>query len=138
MKEKKLLSLAEELGMLINRMKNVKKEDFIQSYIFLIRTKGFKKVKEELHWEATSTAVASVEISILIDYLLELNLLEYSSILGYVLTDEGRKILLKDIPKTLTDTYNEHYEKVAALGTNEEITRKAKIKYLQEKRIETT
>jgi len=130
MKEKRRLSLAEELGMLIDRMEEVEKEDFIQSYVFLIRKEGLEEVEEKLHWEATSTAVASAKISTLIDYLLDLNLLEYSLNPGYVLTKEGRKILLEDIPTNLKDAYNACYEKVAALGTNEEIARKAKLRYL--------
>ncbi|KYK33894.1 MAG: hypothetical protein HXS46_16255 [Theionarchaea archaeon] len=133
MKEERRLSLAEELGMLIDRMKEVEKEDFIQSYMFLIRKEGLEEVEEELHWEVTSTAVASAEISILIDYLLDLNLLEYSSNPGYVLTEEGRRILLEDIPTDLRDTYSACYEKVAALGNNEKITRKARTELLNEK-----
>lgn len=130
MKEKRRLSLAEELGMLIDRMEEVEREDFIQSYVFLIRKEGLEEVEEQLYWEATSTAVASAKISTLIDYLLDLNLLEYSLNPGYVLTKEGRRILLEDIPTDLRDTYNAYYEKVAALGNNEEITREAKLRYL--------
>jgi len=130
MKEKRRLSLAEELGMLIDRMEEVEREDFIQSYVFLIRKEGLEEVEEKLYWEATSTAVASAKISTLIDYLLDLNLLEYSLNPGYVLTKEGRRILLEDIPTDLRDTYNACYEKVAALGNNEEITREAKVRYL--------
>ncbi|MGC1122034.1 MAG: hypothetical protein WBA22_13165 [Candidatus Methanofastidiosia archaeon] len=130
MKEKRRLSLAEELGMLIDKLEGVEKEDLIQCYVFLIRKEGLEEVEEELQWEATSTAVASAEISLLIDYLLDLNLLEYSSNPGYVLTKEGRRILLEDIPPELKDAYDVYYEKVAALGDSEEILRKAKMRYL--------
>jgi hypothetical protein len=130
MKEKRRLSLAEEVGMLIDKLEVVEKEDLIQCYIFLIRKGGLEEVEEELQWEATSTAVASPEISVLIDYLLDLNLLEYSSNPGYVLTKEGRRILLEDIPSELKNAYNVYYEKVAALGDGEEILREARIRYL--------
>ena len=130
MKEKRCLSLAEEIGILIDKMGEVEKEDFIQSHIFLMREEGLEEVEENLHWGATSTTVASAKISNLIDYLLDLNLLKYSSNPGYALTEEGRKILLRDIPTELMDAYNACYEKVAALGNNEEISKEAKLRYL--------
>lgn len=37
MKERKGLSLAEEMGILLEKMKRPEKEDFIQSYLYLIR-----------------------------------------------------------------------------------------------------
>lgn len=133
MKERRSLSLAEELGILIDKMEGAEKEDFIQSYVFLIRDDGLEEVEEELDWEATSTSVGSAKISVLIDYLLDLNLLEYSSNPGYVLTEEGRRVLLEDIPEDLRNAYSKHYEKIAALGDNSEITRIAKKRYLAKK-----
>lgn len=133
MKERRGLSLAEELGILIDKMEGAEKEDFIQSYVFLIRDDGLEDVEEELDWEVTSTSVASAKISVLIDYLFALNLLEYSSNPGYILTKEGRRVLLKDIPKDLRDTYGKHYEKIAALGDRTQITKIARQKYLAKK-----
>lgn len=129
--KKKDLSLAEEIAVLVEKMGSAEKEDFIQSYIYLIREENPEEVAEQLDWEATSTSVASAKISILIDYLLELDLLEYSSNPGYRLTKEGRRILLHDIPKELWNKYSDRYESIAALGDNKEIVKIARRKYLE-------
>lgn len=131
MAERRRISLAEELGLLVEMLKEAEKEDVIQSYIFLIRDEGTEEVDEELDWELTQTAVASAKVSIQIDYLLDFNLLKYSLNPGYMLTEEGKKILLKNIPKDVKKKYNERIEKIADLGNNREIVRIAREKYLE-------
>jgi hypothetical protein len=132
MKEEKILSLAEELGMVIEEMEGAEKEDFIQSYIFLIRERGLEGV-EEVDWEVTSTSVASAKISILIDYLLDLNLLEYSSNPGYILTREGRSVLLRDIPEDIREDYRKRCQEIATIGDGAQIVKTARQKYLAKK-----
>ena len=134
MKERKGLSLAEEMGILLEKMKGPEKEDFIQSYLYLIREEKPEEVKTELSWEVTSTSVASAQISVLIDHLFAFGLMEYSSNPGYMLTEKGKKILLKDIPEDLKNKYSERCERIACLGDNTEIVKVARKKYLEKRR----
>lgn len=131
MKEAKKLSIAEEIGLLMEKLNETEKEDTIQSCIFLIREENVEEVEEELDWDITSTSVVSSKVSILIDQLLAFDLLKYSQNPGYVLTEEGKKVLLKDIPKDIKKSYSKHIEKIIEIGDNEEIIKLAKKKYLQ-------
>jgi hypothetical protein len=128
---KEVLSLAEEVGIIIEEMKAPEKEDFIQSFLYLLREEEPEEAKEQLNWEVTSTSVASVKVSILIDYLLDLNLIKYSSNPGYFLTDEGRRILLNDISPQLRAKYGERCKRTSSFGDNTQIMKIAKEKYLR-------
>jgi len=131
MRDDKKLSIAEEIGLLMEKLNETEKEDTIQSCIFLIREENVEEVEEELDWDITSTSVVSSKVSILIDHLLNFDLLKYSSNPGYVLTEEGKKVLLKDIPADIKEAYGKHIEKIIEIGDNEEIIKLAKKKYLK-------
>lgn len=129
----KKLSLAKELGLLVERL-GAEKEDVIQSYMFLVGEEDAEEVAEELEWEITPISVTSAEISILIDQLTDCGLLRFSSNPGYMLTEEGRELLLGDVPEELRKKYNARIEKINALGEKNEIVKIAKEKYLERNR----
>lgn len=85
------LSMAEEIGILLDLSFPIDKEDLIQNFMFLIREDNANNVITIADWEVTSSSLASPEISTLIDYLLDLELIEYSSNPGYRLTEKGKK-----------------------------------------------
>lgn len=131
METRRRLSLAKEFGLLVDTL-GAEKEDIIQSYIFLIRgEEEAEEVVEELNWNITPISVNSTKISTLIDQLIECGLLRVSSNPGYVLTEEGRELLLKNIPEDLKKRYNEYIESINDLGDRNEIVKIAKVKYLE-------
>lgn len=133
MDPRKKLSLVEEFSLLVEKL-GAEREDVIQSYIFLIREEGAEEVAEELNWDVTSTSVGSAKISILIDQLMDCGLLKFSSNPGYMLTEEGRELLLKNIPENLRKKYTERIERIGNLGDRNEIVKIAKKKYLKKKK----
>jgi predicted transcriptional regulator len=125
------LSLAEEIGLLLDLSAAIDEEDFIQNFMFLIREESTDEVIEIADWEITSSSVASSEISTLIDYLLDLKLIEYSSNPGYRLTEKGKQILLSDIPDDVKGAYIENYHKVRTIGTKKDMAKTAKKRYFK-------
>lgn len=126
-----ILSLAKEVGLLVDTL-GAEKEGVIQSYVFLIREeKDAKEIVEEVDWSMAPTAVTSAKISVLIDQLIEFGLLKVSSNPGYVLTEKGRKMLLRNISGTLKERYKEYIETISNLGDRNNIVKIAKEKYLE-------
>lgn len=123
--------MAEEIGILLDLSFPFDEEDFIQNFMFLIRKDNANNVITITDWEVTSSSIASPEISTLIDYLLDLELIEYSSNPGYRLTEKGKKVLLTDIPIDTRKEYIENCNKVVTLGTKKEIAKVAKKQYFE-------
>jgi hypothetical protein len=78
--------------------------------------------------------VAAFNSSELVDYLLDLNLLEYSPNPGYILTREGRSVLLKDIPEDIRKDYRKRCQEIATIGDSAQIVRTARQEYLARNR----
>lgn len=133
MESKRKLSLAKEFGLLVDRL-GAEKEDVIQSYIFLMRKDDAEEIAEDLNWDVTSTSVGSAKISILIDQLMDCGLLKFSSSTGYRLTEEGKELLLRNIPENLRKRYIELIEEIDALEDRNEIVKIAKKMYLEKEK----
>lgn len=132
MKSRKL-SLANELGLLLNNLE-IEKEEVIQSFMYLIREEGAEDLTENLSWRLPSISVNSPKVSLLIYQLIDFNLVKFSRNPGYFLTERGKELLLGDIPEDLVKKYNEHIERVRALGEYNVIVSIARDKYLKRKK----
>lgn len=134
MEPRRKLSLAKEFGLLVDKL-GTGKEDIIQSYIFLIREEEAEEVAEELEWDVTSTSVDSSKISILIDQLMDCELLNFSSSVGYMLTEEGKELLLEGIPEDLKKRYIERIERINSGENGNEIVKMAKEEYIEKHKL---
>jgi len=131
MRKDKKLSIAEEIGLLMEKLSETEKEDIIQSYLYLVREENLKDIVEELEWDITSTSVASPSITILIDLLLDFKLLEYSPNPGYRLTKGGKELLLRDISEEVKNSYSACIEKIVQIGDDKKVVKEARKKYIE-------
>lgn len=111
------ISIAEEIGIIISNLEaEERREEVIQSIMYLVREKGAKDFIHKVTWRLPSICVNAPEVSLKIYQLIDRYIIDFSQDRKYFLTERGKGLLLNRIQENALWLYISYIHRILILG----------------------